>query len=248
MIKKTLFSILLLITSKLNAAFFEQHADGWHWYQDPIPTYALKSKEKLYSASPTELIKAYQQELEKRLHKAWVYPSYKNLQAYQNMQQDLMQRSQNFSQTWMQVVYQNPQLDHTLRSPVNQKSRHIYLDQEKQTIKEMISRLKDQYGLFFFFDSGCKYCYQFAPIVQQFAKNYGWKVIGVSVDGKSIPGFTEFVRDNGLAAKWHVTVLPSLFAVNPTTGDRLPVAHGLTSLDEIEVRIMVLFKNIIGIK
>ena len=248
MTKKTLFSILLLITSKLNAAFFEQHADGWHWYQDPIPTEELKSNQNLASGSPTELIKAYQQELEKRLHKAWVYPSYKNLQAYQNMQQDLMQRSQNFSQTWMQVVYQNPQLDHTLRSPVNQKSRHIYLDQEKQTIKEMISRLKDQYGLFFFFDSSCEYCYQFAPIVQQFAKNYGWKVIGVSVDGKPISGFTEFVRDNGLASKWNVRVLPSLFAVNPTTGDLLPVAHGLTSLDEMEVRIMVLFKNIIGIK
>jgi hypothetical protein len=37
--------------------------------------------------------------------------------------------------------------------------------------------------------------------------------------------------------------LPALFAVNPKTGDVVPVAYGLTSLDQMENRIMTLLKD-----
>ena len=235
----------------LYAAFFENNAEGWHWYHDSVVEEELvpitpKNSAITVPHTPSEILRAYQKELEKRLHKAWVYPSYQNIQAYQEMQKDLTERSQNFSETWMKVVYQNPELDHTLVSPVNQKSRHIYLDQEKQLTTETIQSLKEDYGLFFFFSGQCEYCYQFAPIVQQFAKNYGWKVIAISVDGASIPGFTETLPDNGLLQKWGVKFLPSLFAVNPTTGHVLPIAYGLTALDQMELRIMTLLKDTRG--
>ena len=156
------------------------------------------------------------------------------------MQQDLMRRSEIFSKKWMQVVYQNPELDHTLVAPVNQKARHIYLDQEKEQRRLAIQNLKEDYGLFFFFSSDCDYCYQFAPIVRQFSKNYGWEVIAISADGGGIPGFQNIVLDNGLLTQWKVKVLPSLFAVNPKTGDVLPISYGLTSLDDMETRVMTL--------
>lgn len=241
-----------LVRVNLHAAFFEQNAEGWHWYHDPVieeesaPLITKQHTETALPLTPTEIVKAYQKELEKKLHKAWVYPSYKNIQAYQEMQKDLTQRSQNFSETWMKVVYQNPELDHTLVSPVNQKSRHIYLDQEKQMIIETIKSLKEDYGLFFFFSSQCEYCHQFAPIVQQFAKNYGWEVIAISADGRDVPGFTEILPDNGLLQKWGVKFLPSLFAVNPTTGHVLPIAYGLTALDQMELRIITLLKDYRG--
>jgi conjugal transfer pilus assembly protein TraF len=226
-----------------NAAFFEQSAEGWHWYQDPpiiepskepAPTVAPKI------TNPTELVKAYRQELEKKLHLAWVAPTPKNVQDYQEMQRDLMQRSENFSKTWMQVVYQNPHLDHTLVAPVNQKARHIYLDQEKNRTAGLIQSLKEKYGLFFFFSGQCEYCHQFAPIVQQFANKYGWQVIAISVDGGVVPGFKEILPDNGLVAKWKVSVLPALFAVDPKTEHVLPIAYGLTALDQMEERIKAL--------
>ena len=245
MITKTGFKMLLtlFIVNNASAAFFEKNSEGWHWYQDPIINKS-QEMEMLKSKTPTEIIKAYSQELEAKLHLALLEPSHQNIQAYQEMQKDLMERSGRFSQTWMQVVYQNPHLDHTLVSPVNQNARHIYLDQEQIKMCNIIKKLKDQYGLFFFFKSDCDYCHKFAPIVQQFADKYDWQLIAISLDGGSIPGFKELLVDNGISNKLEVKVVPAVFAVDPKAEKLLPIAYGLTSLDEMENRIMALIGDL----
>lgn len=245
--KILIFLLGSISSGTLNAAFFDQHAEGWHWYQDPIieeyhaPEHGSR-RETTAPPNPTEIINSYKQELEKKLHLAIVYPTPKNIKSYQEMQNDLLQRSHNFAKTWMQVIYQHPELDHTLRSPVNQKARHIYLDQEKAKIKDLILALKEQYGLFFFFSSNCEYCHQFAPIVQQFASKYAWQVMPISLDGGTVPGFKEILPDNGLASQWQIKVLPALFAVDPKNEHVVPIAYGLTSLDQIEERFMMLME------
>ncbi len=243
--KKIVFNLILaicwLITSELDAAFFDNHNEGWHWYIDPkLPQ---EEANPLPQASPTEQVQAYKKKLEFLLHKAIMQPSYQNIKAYQLMQKDLMDRSQHFANVWMQVVYQNPELDNTVKFPVNQKARHIYLDNQQSKIENSIYKLRNQYGLFFFFSSNCSYCHQFAPIVARFAKQYDWRVIAISLDGEGVAEFPEFMPDNGLAAKWNVTALPSLFAVNPETGHILPVAFGLTSIQQMETRIMALLED-----
>ena len=248
--------VLVVLTANLQAGFFDQHAEGWHWYETLPMEDVLednKSEEKasfssslntpLKPKTSTELVKAYKQELERRLTEAWVNPTPQNLKAYQNMQKDMMTRSERFSNTWMQVVYENPSLDHTLIAPVNQKARHVYLDEDKKQVKEAIKVLSQRYGLFFFFRGDCPYCHQFAPIVRTFSKTYGWEVIAISQDGEPLKEFPDVQADNGLFAAWKVEVLPSLYAVNPNTGHVLPIAFGLTSLDQMEERIMTLLKE-----
>lgn len=240
--QKMVYSIILLILSiKSHAAFFKGQAEGWHWYQNPVikePSEAWD--EVITKATPTQIINAYKEQLEKKLHLALVKPTINNIKAYQELQRDLMRRSQNFANTWMQVVYENPHLDHTLFAPVQQKARHIYLDAEKQLITTNIEQLKEQYGLFFFFSGSCEYCQQFAPIVKQFSAKYGWQVIAISVDGGKVAEFNDALLDHGLVTKWRVPVLPALFAVNPGTEQVLPLAFGLTTLAEIETRAMAL--------
>ena len=109
--------------------------------------------------------------------------------------------------------------------------------------KQHIFKLQEQYGLFFFFSGQCEYCHQFAPIVKQFSAKYGWQVIAISVDGGMVAGFNEALADYGLVAKWQIPVLPALFAVNPKTEQVLPVAFGLTTLDQMETRIMALIEG-----
>jgi conjugal transfer pilus assembly protein TraF len=248
--------LLALISTTAQAGFFDHHAEGWHWYET-LPLEEVfednKPEEKASSSSSpniplklktsTDLVKAYRQELEKRLTEAWVNPTPQNLKAYQDMQKDMMTRSQKFSNTWMQVVYENPSLDHTLIAPVNQKARHVYLDEEKKHKQETIKALSQTYGLFFFFKGDCPYCHQFAPIVKTFSETYGWEVIAISQDGESLEGFPDVQTDNGLFAAWKVAVLPSLYAVNPNIGHVLPIAFGLTSLDQMEERIMTLIQK-----
>ena len=156
------------------------------------------------------------------------------------MQNDLMNRSKIFATVWMQNVFQNPELDHTLISPVNQQARHLHLDLGKERRRKTIQNLSQTYGLFFFFTGDCPYCHQFAPIVKLFADTYGWEVIAISVDGGSVAEFPNAQTDNGLFQSWNIKVLPSLFAVNPKTQETIPVAYGLTSLDDMENRIMAL--------
>ncbi len=227
------------------AGFFDEKASGWHWYQEPEMEALNTPEESQHKAidkgmTATELVKAYQKKLEERLHMALVNPSYHNVMTYQKLQKELMDRAENFSRTWMQVVYHNPGLDHTLVSPVNHKARHLHLDQEKIEIANTIKNLSEDYGLFFFFSSQCAYCHQFAPIVKQFSNTYGWKVLAISADGGGIEGFKNVTKDNGLVQQWRVETLPALFAVNPHTGHVIPIAYGMTSLDEMEIRVMAL--------
>jgi len=233
--------ILVILSISAHAAFFKEQAAGWHWYQHPVieePKSPVTAK-----ASPTQIINAYKEQLEKKLHLALVQPTINNIKAYQELQRDLMQRSQHFAHKWMQVIYEHPQLDHTLVAPVNQKARHIYLDAEKQLIATTITELKEQYGLFFFFSGACQYCHEFAPIVKEFSAKYGWQVVAISVDGGKVAEFKEAVVDHGLVTKWQIPRLPALLAVNPRTEQILPLAFGLTTLAELETRVMALIKE-----
>ncbi len=239
----------LMLMSVAEAAFFGENTQGWHWYQDPFiePQEKPEAREETASqkktpSSPSAILAAYRKELEQRLHRAWVYPSSQNLKAYQLMQKDLVQRSQAFAKTWMQVVYQTPSLDHSLVFPVNHQGRHLYLDQQKAATKTTIQSLSQDYGLFFFFSEHCAYCHQFAPIVKQFSEEHGWSVLAISAEGGTLAEFPNALADQGLIAEWKVEFFPALFAINPKTGHRLPLAYGLTALDEIEDRVMVLVK------
>ena len=229
-------------------SFFGEHARGWHWYEvlsEPDKEDKTISDEQPLKGSfgpqtPTDLIKSYREVLESRLHAALLNPTPQNIKLYQEMQKDLMNRSQLFATVWMQNVFQNPELDHTLLSPVNQQGRHLQIDLEKIRVARTIQNLSQEYGLFFFFSSDCPYCHQFAPIVKRFAETYGWEVIAISIDGGLVAEFPNAQNDNGLFETWGLKVLPSLLAINPKMKEAIPIAYGLTSLDEMENRIMTL--------
>jgi conjugal transfer pilus assembly protein TraF len=229
-------------------SFFQDHNRGWHWYESQEPE--IRSQEPGEQTSligekaktPAEIVAKYRKELENRLAQAWLKPTPEKIQAYQEMQKDMLDRSQRFSSVWMQTVFQNPHLDHTLIAPVNQQARHIQLDQEKQKVQSTIHSLKEEFGLFFFVSGNCPYCHQFAPIVKAFSEKYGWKVLAISVDGGVVAEFPQAIPDDGLFESWGGQVLPSLYAVNPKTEQVIPLSFGLTAIDQIETRLMTLIK------
>jgi conjugal transfer pilus assembly protein TraF len=232
--------ILLFLPNASATSFFGDQNRGWHWYETlPEPESPQETPPETPQTASAQ-VKAYREELENRLHTAWLDPTPQNLKAYQEMQKDMMDRSKMFSTSWMQNVFQNPNLDHTLVSPVNQQGRHLQIDLEKSRKEKVIQNLSQEYGLFFFFSSDCPYCHQFAPIVKRFAAIYGWDVIAVSGDGGGVAEFPNPESDNGLIQAWGIQTFPSLYAVNPNTQSAIPIAHGLTSLDEMETRIMTL--------
>jgi conjugal transfer pilus assembly protein TraF len=232
------------------ATFYQDHSHGWHWYEQQVAekSKTLKKKTRFLipannlakRKSPKEIVALYREELENRMADAFMHPTPQKIKAYQEMQKDMMDRSENFSKGWMQNVFLNPELDNTIKSPVNQKARHIQLDLQSKQVKQTIANLASEYGLFFFFSGACEYCHEFAPIVKRFSEQYGWQVLAISLDGGKLEAFPNAQPDNGLFTQWNVGVMPALYAVNPNTGHVIPIALGMTSIDQMETRIMSL--------
>jgi conjugal transfer pilus assembly protein TraF len=241
--------MVCLCASSAAVPFYKDHAHGWHWYepqnQEDKPETEPKAEQPKTTTStkrksPKEVVAAYREELENRMAEAWINPTPHKVKDYQEMQKDMLDRSANFSKVWMQSVFLNPELDHTISNPVNQRARHIQLDLQKKQVKTTIQNLAKEYGLFFFFSGGCEYCHEFAPIVKMFSDQYGWEVLPITLDGGKLEIFPNAQPDNGLFAQWKVGVMPALYAVNPNTGHVIPIALGMTSIDQMEIRIMSL--------
>lgn len=228
-------------------AFFDRHAEGWHWYQSLSDDKVDEEKKKTELISPqktpTQQIESQRKALEKKLHAAIIEPSRENIVAYIIAQKALMDQSQRFSESWQRVVMTTPSLDETLVHPVDQNARHIYYQARNQEITKRIKALAQEYGLFFFFKGNCPYCHHFAPIVKHFAKKHGWSVFPISLDGGGISEFPNAKRDNGIATRLQVAHVPTLIAFCVQTGQMIPLAYGMVSESEIEERIDLLTRT-----
>ncbi len=241
--------LLVVISYSVQASYFDRKAEGWHWYEKQHVDETSKEEKpasealKESSSDPSKVLEGFKKEMERRLHLAVVSPSYANVKSYMQIQQAMMERSEIFAKRWMEVLYTNPALDYTVKHPTTQAARHVYLDQQKHEMDQKIRRLSKTHGLFFFFKSGCEYCHQFAPVVKKFSQKYGWTVLAISIDGHQLPEFPNAQLDNGAADKLNVTSVPSLLAVEPTTGQIIPLSYGMSSEDQIEDRVRVLVQE-----
>lgn len=95
-------------------------------------------------------------------------------------------------------------------------------------------------GFFFFYSSSCPHCQRFAPQLKQFSEQYGFKVVAISIDGGYLPSFPDAVVDNGQKHSFGVTLLPSLFLVNPTLHRAALVTEGAVSNEELITRLLKL--------
>lgn len=239
-------ALCLEVQQTSNAAhtlsFFQRKSEGWHWYQDPPCDEKIEEKNKpsYPISSPTQQIERQRKELETKLHTAIIEPTEENLIAYITAQKALMDQSQKFSEMWKQVVMTTPSLDETLIHPVDQNARHLYYTAHHQHIEKQIKKLAVEYGLFFFFRKNCAYCHHFAPIVKRFAQKYGWSVLGISLDGGTLPEFPNAKQNNGIAERLQISHVPALVALHPKTGQLIPLAYGLVSESEIEQRVELL--------
>ena len=228
---------------KSTSSFFENHAEGWHWYQvqeSEVRDQESGKKEKQTILTPTKAIENQRKNLEQKLHAAIVEPTPENLMAYITAQKALMDQSQRFSEMWKQVVMTTPSLDETLQHPVDQNAVHIYYAEQREALSKRIKKLASEYGLFFFFRKNCVYCHHFAPVVKRFSQKYGWSVLAVSLDGGALPEFPSAKRDNGIATRLQIAHVPALIALHPKSGQMIPLAYGMTSESEIESRVQIL--------
>jgi len=232
----------------MQAGFFHDHAQGWHWYESQSfkneKKASVKKMKKHHQPSASVRLLQFKQELKRRLDQALMSPTVAHLKSYMSLQKVMMDRAQKFGTTWMEVVYRHPELDYTATHPVNQAGIFAASAQKTKTIAAKIRALSRTHGLFFYFKGDCDYCHAFAPIVKSFSQKYGWHVLAISMDGSTLKEFPEAIQDNGSAHTLNVTVFPTLLAVNPKDQSVIPISYGLTSHDQMEERILLLTSSV----
>ena len=142
--------------------------------------------------------------------------------------------------TWRRVVWQNPELDYSLRRPVNNSAIKTFDERRDGGKEKLLKQVAKEHGLIFFFKSDCPYCHAMAPVLKMLNEKYGIEVLAVSIDGAGLPDFPRFTDGRKNAALWGVERVPALFIGSKRTGERAPVGFGQMAYTEIVDRIFVL--------
>lgn len=226
--------------------YFNKHAEGWFWYQDPRPE-PPKEEEKEPPPppappvlDPVAQLAAFRQHIETALAAAIVNPTEENVKSYMALNQAAMQRSQDFALSMRRTLWTTPTFDHSLQHPVNDQAVHVYRDEELKNTDAFLHTTARDYGMFFFFRGSCPYCHKLAPILARFAQTYGFRIIPVSLDGGALPEFPNPRTNTQAAVKLKVDTVPAVFLVQPGKGDVYPVAFGFVGWQELRERIFFL--------
>ena len=224
------------------APFYAQHEQGWFWYQkaeknagtDPrkVLSDAIDKKKPVPSQkvlTAQQKVKRIQKDFEEATARAILNPSLANVQNVMTLQRQIIDRSSEFQEMWMQAsLFEGQHLRPTDNgTPIHRK---LMQEQKEQELQQKIRKLAKETGLFFIFKESCPYCHAFAPVVKEFAQEYGFEVKAISRDGAKLKEFPDTVPDNGIIQKINVKgIYPSLFLAHPPTSHVIPVAWGMTT-------------------
>ena len=228
--------------------FWGDYRRGWHFYEDPEPEVTPpqklppRAKEATPESRPPELVEfaRLQKRLEDYRNIAIIRPTEANVRRYMELESRVVARASTFADVAQRVAWATPELDPTLQGrPVNAKALEVFEQQQMSQRTENIGTLGRDHVLFFFFRGDCPYCHAFAPTLGAFEARYGIKVVAISIDGGTMPGFPDARRDNGIATTLKVSQVPAVYLAQPFTGKIMPIGFGVLSESQLLERISI---------
>ena len=222
--------------------WFRLHAEGWFWYVEPPPAEdAPPPDAPVNAAPPIDLdpmaqVQQQREALERAMALAVLEPTAEHLRAYLQLNQALMAQSQAFAETWKQVVWTTPSLDHGLVSPTGAAAR-TQADLKAAEQRTQFAAAAGRYGLLFFFRGDCPFCHQFAPVLSRFATDHGFTVIPVSLDGGVLPEYPQPRSNFDAAARLEVSAYPAVYLLDPATRKVAPAVFGAVGYSELAQRL-----------
>ena len=240
-------SITLLLALCHAAPALAAPAPGWRWYNEPAPIKKpVKPKTtpqpsvtitRTRTLSPTEQMQSFKRYFDDTLNDAVINPKdEKKVEKSMLLNQYVSNQSSLYGMTFKKVLLDNPSLSYTKDRPTEQAARSSYLALERSKKVRAVRRLADNgWGLFFVYNGLGEIDKALAPSVQQFASEHGIDVLGVTLDGQTLPSINQN-REN----QQHINVpfSPALVLVNPGTGEMKPLAYGFISQEDLLGRFL----------
>jgi len=237
-------------------------ADGFFWYKDPKPT---PPPEEVPEPTPAPVAEApppeeppqaspspppgpapfssawIREQLPVYLDRAIDEPTEENVSAYFALQRLTLDRSQKFSEVAQSVVMGQALLDESFRRPLNSFGAMAQARAAERERGRVFGELKTKVGIWYFYRSDCGYCVQQGPILKSLAKDLGFTITAISMDGNPPPSgdFPGFVQDQGQGALLGVQATPALFVVKPETQEVVPISQGLINIGEFMDRAIL---------
>ena len=156
------------------------------------------------------------------------------------LEAQVVSRASTFADMAQRIAWASPELDPSVQGrPVNAKALEVFDQLQMAQRSEAIGALGRDHVLLFFFRGDCPYCHAFAPTLQAFQARHGIRVVAVSVDGGSMPGFAGARRDNGISRTLQVSQVPAVYLAQPFTGVITPIGFGVLSEAQLLERIAI---------
>lgn len=237
-----------------HASFFDHKAEGWWWYVDPAPEEEKKPEEKqLPPLAPMPKAEAKNEKeppvpfslawvkamLPKYMEKAWNDPTEENVEAYFLVQRFAMDKANDFADMSQKVVAGNTALDESMRRSLSSPGATAANVKYAEKTQEMMKKIAEHAGLWFFFRSDCRYCEVQAPILG-YLETDGFPVLAVSMDGGQLQSrqFKNTFKDDGQAAKLGVSSTPTMFLVSED-GKFDALGMSVLTLSDLRKRILI---------
>lgn len=213
----------------------------WFYCERPKPKPSTPQASAQPQASSTERLKAITRQLDELKARAILEPTEANVIAYVRYQREQLDRASTFSDTWQRALWQNPDIDYTLQRPVSTVAKRTWTDNRTVTRDQVLSRLGQRYGMFYFFAQSCAACEVFSPILRSVADSHRINVMAVSTDGGPSRQFPNYVVDSGQRQHMGVPLAtPALVLFDTVTRKTVPIGFGVMSADEVMERIFTL--------
>ena len=243
----TVLFFLSAICSAAKPSFMPSQKDpeGWLWYKE-LPK-AQKSKLAIPKKvkDPVKEVEKVKKAFEVASARAMLNPTFKNVQLAQHLQREIIEKATAFQKMWSWVTMLDAS-NYDPKSHGNRVHRELLQEEENQLLQHNLTEMAKTYGLFFFFKESCPYCHAFAPIVKQFAKDYGFEVKAVSYDGGALEDFPSASLDNGAVRKLNPQLIfPALLLVNPDSGDVVPLSWGMNARSVLDQQANLIYTNLI---
>lgn len=239
--------VALLLPMLFTPTVMASDAPGWRWYNEPTPVKTQPKPQvapaptvtitRTQTLSPTEQMQSFKRYYDDTLNDAVINPNdAAKVEKSMLLNQFVSEQSSQYGMTFKKVLLDNPSLSYTKDRPTEQAARSSYLALERnKKIRAVRSLAEAGWGLFFVYKGNAEIDKALAPSVQQFASDHGIELLGVTLDGQTLPTINK-TRENNQ----HINVpfSPALVLVNPGTGEMKPLAYGFISQEDLLGRFL----------
>jgi conjugal transfer pilus assembly protein TraF len=242
--------LLLAGTASARHSFYGDSERGWYYFeQKEEEAEPPKAHPHLMQSfqDPQQALEAFQKELETRKVTLVMRPTVENAKKYIEWQKNMMDNATEVSRVWQIALMRNPSLDSRLEHPIGQQAIQIRHDQKAESTKKKLQEFSRHFTLYVFVKDGCPYCAAFEPVLDAFAKEWGFQVKAIGLDG-SRSAFFPTENAPAMVQELGIKNAPTVIAIHAPLKLALPLSVGFVSTEELVRNTIMLYDNIVDFK